>query len=203
MSSNQVNAGRRKVLLGATTGVFAVGAGFTAVPFVSAMSPSERAKAAGAPVEIDLSKVAMGQRVSLVYRGKTVWVVRRSKEVLDNIVSLNSRVLDPNSTGSQQPEYCANDTRAIAGKEEIFVAIAHCTHLGCIPSYRPEVGPQGFDPNWKGGFYCPCHGSRFDLAGRVFPNVPAPCNLVIPKYAYVGDNKLIVGLDPSEVKGAS
>ena len=203
MSSNQVDAKKRKTLVGATVAAFGVGTAFVAVPFLSSMSPSERAKAAGAPVEVDLSKIAMGQKISVIYRGKPVWILRRGKETLANINELSASVLDPQSDSSNQPEYCKNPTRSVEGKEEFFITISLCTHLGCIPQYRPEVSPQAFDANWKGGLYCACHGSLYDLAGRVYPGVPAPRNLDIPKYAFLGNNKLVIGLDPSEVKGVA
>ena len=199
---DNVDEKKRKVLIGVTTATLGVGAGFMFVPYLASMSPSERAKAAGAPVEVDVSKIASGSRVSVTWRGKPVWIVRRSKEVLANINSLNETVDDPLSDNSLQPDYCKNDTRSIKGKEEFFVAISLCTHLGCIPSYRPEVGPQDFSKDWKGGFYCPCHGSLFDLAGRVYPGVPAPTNLQIPPYYFASDTKLVIGID-NDSQGAT
>jgi len=200
MSSDQVDADRRKMLVAATAGSFVVGGGFVAYAFGGSLAPSERAKAAGAPVEVDLSKIEMGQRISVMYRGKPVWVMRRTPEAIENIKKLSSSVLDSMSKGSSQPSYCSNETRSVEGKEEFFITISLCTHLGCIPSYVPEVGAQDYDVNWLGGLYCPCHGSRYDLAGRVFPNVPAPTNLVIPNYAYLSDTKVVIGLGPDEIE---
>jgi len=198
MSDKEVNKSKRNFLIAATSatgGLFTVG---VAVPFLSYWNPSAKAKAAGAPVEIDLSKIAPGQRITVQWRGKPVWIVRRTPEALENLKKLNSTVLDPDSNSSAQPEYAKNPTRSI--NDEYFVTISLCTHLGCIPSYRPELAPEDLGADWLGGFYCPCHGSKFDLAGRVYPGVPAPTNLEIPDHAFVNENKLVVGLSPSDIK---
>lgn len=184
---------RRRVLVAATSAVGAVGAGFALVPFVSSMNPSARARAAGAPVEANVSKLEPGALLRVKWRGKPVWVVHRTPEMLEALPSLNARLVDPASEVPQQPEYCQNPTRAI--KDQYWVAIGICTHLGCSPTYRPEFGPEDLGSDWKGGFHCPCHGSRFDLAGRVFKNVPAPTNLVIPPHTYINDTTILIGVD--------
>lgn len=191
MSAPGVNQSRRRVLVAATTAVGAVGAGFVAVPFISAMNPSAKAKAAGAPVEADISKLEPGALLRVKWRGKPIWIVKRTPEMLAALPTLDPRLTDPNSTVPQQPEYCKNPTRSI--KPEIWVAIGICTHLGCSPTFRPEFAPDDLGADWKGGFFCPCHGSRFDLAGRVFKGVPAPTNLVIPDYMFLNDTTILVG----------
>ncbi len=194
MSAPGVNQSRRRLLVAATTVVGAVGAGFVAVPFVKSMNPSARAKAAGAPVEVDISKLEPGALLRVKWRGKPIWIVRRTPEMLAALPTLDPRLVDPNSAvTSQQPDYCKNPTRSL--KPEYWVAIGICTHLGCSPTFRPEFGPDDLGKDWKGGFFCPCHGSRFDLAGRVFKGVPAPTNLVIPIHMYVNDTTLLVGQD--------
>jgi ubiquinol-cytochrome c reductase iron-sulfur subunit len=155
--------------------------------------PSERAKAAGAPVEVDISKLEAGQMIRVQWRGKPVWLVKRTDEMLAALPTLNDQLRDPDSVEPQQPEYCANPARSI--KPEILVAVGICTHLGCSPSFVPEALPQPFDPVWKGGFFCPCHGSRFDMAGRVYAGVPAPLNLEIPPHKYISDTQVLVGDD--------
>jgi ubiquinol-cytochrome c reductase iron-sulfur subunit len=192
MSAPGVNQSRRRVLVAATTAVGAVGAGFVAVPFIQAMNPSAKAKAAGAPVEADISKLEPGALLRVKWRGKPIWIVKRTPEMLAALPTLDPRLTDPNSTVPQQPEYCKNPTRSI--KPEIWVAIGICTHLGCSPTFRPEFAPDDLGADWKGGFFCPCHGSRFDLAGRVFKGVPAPTNLVIPDYMFLNDTTIMVGL---------
>jgi len=180
-------------LIAATSVVGVVGAGFAAVPFIASMNPSARAKAAGAPVEADISKLEPGALLRVKWRGKPIWIVNRTPEMLAALPSLDPFLVDPNSEVPQQPEYCKNPTRSI--KPEYLVAIGICTHLGCSPNYRPEVAPDDLGPDWKGGFLCPCHGSRFDLAARVYKGVPAPTNLVIPKHMYVNDTTILVGQD--------
>ena len=193
MSADGVDLKKRRTLTAVTSVVGAVGAGFVAYPFLAAWAPSERAKAAGAPVEADISKLEPGQMMRVKWRGKPVWIVRRTEKNLADLPSLDSILADPASDMPQQPGYCQNGHRSI--KPEYFVAIGICTHLGCSPTYRPDVAPEDLGPEWKGGFYCPCHGSRFDLAGRVFSGVPAPTNLVIPKYRFLSDTRIIVGDD--------
>lgn len=193
MSAQGVDNKRRRVLVAATSVVGAVGIGYVAVPFIASMNPSARAKAAGAPVEADISKLETGAILRVKWRGKPVWVVNRNKKMLAALPELDPMLVDPSSEGSIQPEYCKNPTRSI--KPEYLVAIGICTHLGCAPTYRPEFAPADLGPDWKGGFFCPCHGSRFDLAARVFQGSPAPTNLVIPKHTYVSDTVILIGED--------
>jgi ubiquinol-cytochrome c reductase iron-sulfur subunit len=161
------------------------------------MLPSAKAQAAGAPVEVDISKLEMGQLITVEWRGKPVWILRRTPESVELLSSLNDEMADPSSEMNQQPEYCQNENRSI--REEIAVIVGVCTHLGCSPLYRPEMAPADLGPDWKGGFYCPCHGSKYDLSGRVYKNMPAPKNLPIPPYRFVGDNTVLVGEDPEGV----
>ncbi len=193
MSAQGVNKNRRRVLIAATSVMGAVGAGYVAVPFISSMNPSARARAAGAPVEADIGKLEPGALLRVKWRGKPVWVVNRTEEMLAALPELEPLLVDPDSNASNQPDYCKNKTRSI--KKQYLVAIGICTHLGCSPTYRPEVAPEDLGPEWKGGFFCPCHGSRFDLAGRVYKGVPAPVNLVIPKHTYVSDSVILIGED--------
>ncbi|MCI0732959.1 MAG: ubiquinol-cytochrome c reductase iron-sulfur subunit [Methylococcaceae bacterium] len=196
MNDDAVDEGRRRVLTVATSVVGAIGAGFVAVPFLSAMEPSARTRAAGAPVEIDISKLEVGQLIRVGWRGRPVWVVRRSQESLDDLGTLKDFLRDPDSEESIQPKDASNSMRSI--KPEIFLAIGICTHLGCSPTFRPDIAPSDLGSDWKGGFFCPCHGSRFDLAGRVYKSVPAPTNLEIPPYRYLSDTRIIVGEESSE-----
>lgn len=185
---------KRRLLLGATSVVGAVGAAFVAAPFLSSMAPSARAKAAGAPVEVDISKLEPGMMVTVEWRGRPVWIIKRSKEMLDALTKADDKVADPKSDQPQQPEYAKNETRSI--KTEILVVVGICTHLGCSPSDKMKIGADsGMGDDWPGGFYCPCHGSKFDLAGRVFKGMPAPVNLVIPPHTYLTDSRLLVGED--------
>ncbi|BBB28895.1 ubiquinol-cytochrome c reductase iron-sulfur subunit [Neptunomonas japonica] len=195
MSNDGVNKGRRRLLIGATSAVGAVGAVGAAVPFVASWNPSAKAKAAGAPAKADISKLEPGQQMIVEWRGKPVWVVKRGEEALAALSSIDpGKLSDPDSEVPQQPAYIPNDAdRSI--RPDISVLVGICTHLGCSPSYKPEVGPQEFDANWVGGFYCPCHGSRFDLSGRVYKGSPAPTNLVIPPHKYEGEDIIIVGVD--------
>ena len=199
MKDDAVDAGRRRVLTVATSVVGAIGAGFVAVPFLSSMQPSARTRAAGAPVEIDISKLEVGQLIRVEWRGKPVWVLHRGQEALDSLKLTEDLLSDPESKESIQPEAATNPERAI--KPEIFLAIGICTHLGCSPTFRPDVAPADLGPDWHGGFFCPCHGSRFDLAGRVYEGVPAPTNLEIPPYRYLSDTRIIVGEESSEEVG--
>lgn len=195
MSTDDVNTSRRRFLSTAATSVVGgVGVVFAAWPFVASMNPSAKAEAAGAPVEADVSKLEPGQMMTVEWRGKPVWLVHRTQEMLDSLPSMNDRLRDPNSeVASQQPEYAANLHRSI--KEEYLVLIGICTHLGCSPTYRPEVAPADLGADWQGGFFCPCHGSRFDMAGRVYQGVPAPTNLVVPPYQYLSETQILVGQD--------
>ena len=190
-----VNQGRRRFLTATTAVVGAVGAGFVAVPFIKSWNPSARAKLAGAPVTADISALAEGQRLVLEWRGQPIWIVRRSQAVLQALPTLVDQLRDPQSENAdQQPEYAVNPTRSI--KPEVSVLVGLCTHLGCSPEMKAEIKPEPFDANWKGGYFCPCHKSKFDMAGRVFQGVPAPTNLVVPPHYYENDTTLVIGLDP-------
>lgn len=193
MADNGVNKGRRRLLLGATTVVGAVGAVGVAVPFVASWQPSARARAAGAPVKADVSKLEEGQRMIVEWRGRPVWIVKRTPEMIERTESFDtSRLVDPESNEPQQPDYVSGPLRSI--RPEISVLIGICTHLGCSPLFRPE--PEDVDMEaWPGGYFCPCHGSFFDLSGRVFRNVPAPTNLEVPPYRFESDDVIIVGED--------
>ncbi len=193
MSTQGADPSRRRFLTAATTVVGAVGAAYVAVPFVTSMLPSDKAKAAGAPVEADISKVEPGQMIRVQWRGKPVWVVNRTPEMLKALPTLDGDLRDPGSEESAQPDYAKNPTRAV--KEEFLVLVGICTHLGCSPTYRPEVAPADLGADWKGGFFCPCHGSRFDLAGRVYQGVPAPLNLELPPHRYVSNTVILIGED--------
>ena len=194
MSKQEVDRNKRRFLIAATTAVGGVAAVGAVVPFVMSMLPSERAKAAGAPVEVDISKIEPGQKINVEWRGKPVWVVRRTEEALKDIEAMTSGLRDPNSeVAEQQPKYAQNVVRSI--KPEYLVLIGICTHLGCSPTYVKKDEEHQLGADWKGGFFCPCHGSRFDLAGRVFEGVPAPTNLVVPPHKYIGDTVILVGVD--------
>ncbi|MFL6673886.1 MAG: ubiquinol-cytochrome c reductase iron-sulfur subunit [Massilia sp.] len=191
-SPNSAEQARRKFLLVSTAGVGAVGLVAAAIPFVESMSPSERARAAGAPTEVDFSKIAPGALSTVDWRGKPIWVLHRTPEMLANLGKHDALLADPFSKVEQQPDYAKNPTRS--RRPEFLVVTAVCTHLGCIPVFRPEPGAPDLGADWPGGFYCPCHGSKYDLAGRVFLNVPAPINLEVPPYAFQGD-KLVIGVE--------
>jgi ubiquinol-cytochrome c reductase iron-sulfur subunit len=184
---------KRRFLTATTSVIGAVGVVGVAVPFIASWQPSTRAKAAGAPVEADISKLGPGELLRVKWRGKPVWIMRRTEKNLEDLKTLDPKLADPASDMPQQPEYAKNPHRS--RKPEIWVAVGICTHLGCSPTYRPEVAPEDLGPAWVGGFYCACHGSRFDLAGRVFSGVPAPTNLVIPPYQFLDDNTVLVGDD--------
>lgn len=191
--SDGVDTSRRRFLTAATSVVGAVGAVYVAVPFVKSMWPSARAQAAGAPVEVDISKIEPGQMLNVEWRGKPVWIVNRTPEMLNSLDELNDRVSDPQSQASEQPEYAQNQTRSI--KDGILIMVAICTHLGCSPKYRPDVAPADLGKDWLGGFFCPCHGSKYDLAGRVYKGMPAPLNMPVPPHRYIGDSVVLVGED--------
>jgi len=191
MSTDGVNVERRRLLIGATAAVGAVGVAGAAVPFVKSWNPSAKAKAAGAPVTADISQLEIGQRAVFEWRGKPVWVVRRTPEMLANLKKIEGDLKDPQSTEEQQPAYARNATRSI--KPEFLILTGICTHLGCSPLFRPEIAPADLGDKWVGGFFCPCHGSRFDLAGRVFNGVPAPLNLVVPPHKYETDSIIVIG----------
>jgi ubiquinol-cytochrome c reductase iron-sulfur subunit len=195
MAEQRVNQGRRRFLTATTAVVGGVGAAFLAVPFIKSWLPSERAQAAGAPVQVDISKLEPGQLLIASWRGLPVWVYLRSPEMLAALPTLDDSLRDPASENTdQQPQYAANPVRALRPEVGVYVGI--CTHLGCSPTFVPELAPQPFDADWKGGFFCPCHKSRFDLAGRVYSGVPAPTNLPVPPHRFLADTLIEVGLDP-------
>ncbi len=195
MANEGVNPGRRRFITATTAVVGGVGVAFAAVPFIKSWTPSARAQVAGAPVEVDLSKIEVGQRYVVQWRGQPVWILRRNEDVLSRLPGLNERLRDPDSqVADQQPGYAQNDHRSI--KPEWMVLIGLCTHLGCAPRYIPEMAPQPFDGQWQGGFFCPCHNSRFDMAGRVYQGVPAPTNLRVPPHRYLDDNLIQIGVNP-------
>lgn len=195
--NDPVNTGRRRFLTASTVVVGAVGAGFAAVPFIKSWNPSTRAKLAGAPISADISALAEGQRIILEWRGQPIWIVKRSKAILETLPTLDGLLRDPKSENlDQQPSYIKGELRSI--KPEISVLVGLCTHLGCSPEMKAEIRPEPFDPEWKGGYFCPCHKSRFDMAGRVFQGVPAPTNLVVPPHHYENDNTIVIGVDPTQ-----
>ncbi|HVE48415.1 MAG TPA: ubiquinol-cytochrome c reductase iron-sulfur subunit [Casimicrobiaceae bacterium] len=193
-SAPPADAKKRRFLVGMTSAIGGVGAAAVAVPFVISMFPSERAKAAGAPVDVDISKVEPGQKIDIEWRGKVVWCVNRTPEMLGSLKKVEPQLADPNSNKSEQPSYAKNETRSI--KPAMFVAVGICTHLGCSPTFRREIAPADLGPDWLGGFFCPCHQSKFDLAGRVYKGMPAPTNLEIPPHRYATDTRVVVGEDP-------
>ncbi len=198
MSDEGVDRSKRRFLINLTTAVGAVGTAFVATPFVLSMMPSARARAAGAPVEVDISKLEPGQMLTIEWRGKPVWILRRTAEMLKSLPQLDGELADPTSkVAGQQPAYAQNPARAI--KPELLVLIGICTHLGCSPLPKLQAGAiSGLGEGWLGGFFCPCHGSKFDLAGRVWKNVPAPTNLEVPPHSYLSDTRLIIGVDQKE-----
>jgi ubiquinol-cytochrome c reductase iron-sulfur subunit len=169
---------------------------YTAVPFLASWQPSARAKALGAPVEVDISKLEIGAMLRVMWRGRLVWVLRRSPEMLQRIENSSFDLRDPDSAESEQPEYARNEFRSI--KPEILIVVGNCTHLGCAPIERFDVAPADLGADWVGGFFCPCHGSKFDLSGRVFAGVPAPTNLSVPPHRFLSDDLILVGEDSGE-----
>lgn len=194
MSNDGVNTARRRFLTAATSAVGVAGAVGIAVPFVGSWNPSAKAKAAGAPVKADIGKVQPGQMIVVEWRGKPVYVMHRTPEQLKSLPSLDDQLKDPHSEISQQPAYVDQENRAI--RPELMVLVGLCTHLGCAPKFHPEVGATAFaGEDWRGGYFCPCHGSTFDLAGRVYKAVPASTNLIVPPHSFEGDDVLVVGVD--------
>ena len=194
----EVNLERRRFLIGATAVVGAVGVGGAAVPFLASWAPSAKARAAGAPVKIDVSKLGPGEILGPLpeWRGKPIFVVKRTAEALSALEAPDVALADPDSERlEQQPSYAANAWRAREEAKDVSVLVGICTHLGCSPKFYGEVGPQPFDAEWKGGYFCPCHGSKFDLAGRVYAGVPAPSNLEVPPYMFESDGLIVVGAD--------
>lgn len=197
MSYGGVDQGRRRFLTATTAVVGAVGAAYTAVPFVASWTPSARARAIGAPVQVDYSKLEPGMLMRVKWRGKPVWIVRRTPEALAALKDVEGSLRDPGSQEEQQPSYARNPHRSVT--PEVLVLVGLCTHLGCSPTMVKASEPHSLGDDWKGGFFCPCHGSKFDMAGRVFQNVPAPLNLVVPPYQFVDDNNIIIGSEAEAV----
>lgn len=199
-AEDKVDEQRRCFLRRATATVGGIGLAATTIPFISYWLPSADTEAEGKPIQVDLTPIQPAQQLTIMWRNMPIWVIRRTQEMIDNLPKLNNLLRDPDSDEDQQPPYAKNINRSI--KPEFFVAIGICTHLGCIPTYRPDIG--SVTPSWLGGFYCPCHGSLYDLAGRVYKGVPAPKNLEIPSYAYINDNLIIIGEDqaPAQTKKA-
>ena len=192
-TEGKVDCGRRRLIV-ATAAVGAAGAVTAVVPFLSSMLPSERAKAAGAPVEVDVSNLGPGQMLTVEWRGKPVWIFNRDQDMLETLSKLDEAVADPKSEAKQQPDYCKNPTRSI--KPNLLVAVGICTHLGCSPSSKFKTGAEeGMAADWPGGFLCPCHGSTFDFAGRVYKSKPAPTNLEVPPHTYLTDTRILIGED--------
>ncbi|HIF9189431.1 ubiquinol-cytochrome c reductase iron-sulfur subunit [Photobacterium damselae] len=196
MSNTPISSGRRRFLTVTTSVVGGLGAAAIAVPFIKSWNPSAKAKAAGAPVEVDISKLEEGQMIRVEWRGKPVWVVRRSDAVLKQLEGHDEQLRDAASDEPQQPDYAKNAYRSV--KPEIFLAVGICTHLGCSPTYLPSTFSEQVS-GIASGFFCPCHGSKFDMAGRVFSGVPAPLNLVVPPHTFLDDNTILVGVDGEEV----
>ena len=198
MDNKKINQGRRRFLTLATAGAGAVATAGVAVPFLASFSPSEKAKAAGAPVELDISKIEAGQMLTAEWQGKPIWVLNRTEAQQKEVPALNGEMADPTSEVEHQPEYCKNETRSI--KPNILIAVGICTHLGCSPTSKFKHGNEdGMGEDWQGGFICPCHGSTFDFAGRVFKNKPAPTNLIVPPHTYLSDTRILIGEDRKEV----
>ena len=194
----KVNKTRRNLVV-ATSVAGGVAGVAAAVPFVASMLPSERARAAGAPVETDISRLAPGELAVIEWRGKPVWIIRRTKEMIESLKAVTPRLTDPGSKSSDQPKYAENEHRS--AKPELMVMEGVCTHLGCSPQLKSAEAKAEMGADWVGGFYCPCHGSKFDYAGRVFRGAPAPTNLRVPPYTFASDNTLVIGED-AETKGA-
>jgi len=197
MPTDGVNKGRRRFLVATTSVVGTVGVGFAAVPFIQSWMPSAKAQAVGAPVRVNFGALEPGQVLKVLWRGQTIGILRRSQESLNLLPEMNDRLRDPESEQSEQPTFAKNEYRS--SKPEYLVVNMICTHLGCVPQVVPEVGPEPWDENWKGGFFCPCHKSKFDMAGRVYKGVPAPTNLRIPPYHYIDDQTLLIGVNPEGV----
>ena len=198
--SGDVDQSKRRFLVGMTTAVGTAGTVGIAVPFVKSMLPSERAQAAGAPIEVDISKLQPGELLTVEWRKKPVWIFKRTEKNLQDLATLNEKLTDAGSeTTSQQPDYAKNEHRSREDRKDIAVLVGICTHLGCSPKHFPDLAPAGFEEGWVGGFYCPCHGSTFDLAGRVYSGVPAPLNLPVPPYKFIDETTVLVGDDSAGV----
>ena len=191
--TKNVDRSKRRLLVAASVAAGGVATAGATAPFVISLMPSERAKAAGAPIEVDITKIEPGAMMVVEWQGKPVWIVHRTKAMLDLLDKHNDDLADADSSVGQQPEYCKNPQRSI--KPEYLVVLGVCTHLGCSPTYRPEIAPADLGDKWPGGWFCPCHGSRFDLAGRVYRGAPAPSNLVVPPHKYLSETRLMIGDD--------
>lgn len=194
----EIDLGKRCFLRRATETAGTIGIAASAIPFVSYWLPSIDTEASGAPIKVDISQLQPKQQLTIPWRSQPIWIIKRTEDMLAELPKLNSKLRDPDSLEDQQPSYAKNLYRSI--RPEIFVAVGICTHLGCVPTYRPDVG--GISPDWPGGFYCPCHGSFYDLAGRVYKGVPAPLNLRIPRYMYLNDHEIMLGEDKTGIEGA-
>jgi ubiquinol-cytochrome c reductase iron-sulfur subunit len=194
MPTDGVNNKRRRFLVATTSVVGAVGAGFAAVPFIKSWKPSAKAHAVGSPVQVTLDGLDPGQLLKVQWRGQTIGILRRTQEMIDLLPEVDGDLKDPESQQSEQPAFALNEARAL--RDEYLIVNMHCTHLGCVPQIIPQVGPQPFEENWKGGFFCPCHKSKFDMAGRVYKGVPAPSNLRIPPYSFIDDTTVVIGVNP-------
>lgn len=194
MASDEMDPTRRRFLTGATTVVGGAGLLAGIVPFVNSMSVSARAQAAGAPVEVDIGMLEPGQRVTYEWRGKPVWVVRRTERMLETLAEIEPELADPESAKSEQPPYCQNPERAREDRPDVLVMVGVCTHLGCSPTYYPDAGGE-LGSDWLGGFFCPCHGSKYDISGRVYSGQPAPKNMPVPPYMYASETRLVIGDD--------
>lgn len=194
MSVEEMDPNRRRFLVSATSVIGGVGLACAAIPFIASWEPSAKTKALGAPIEIDISKIEPGQKITVAWRGQPIFVVHRTSDELATLPNLDPQLRDPYSEEPQQPKYATNEWRSI--KKDILVVIGICTHLGCVPLYKPDA--NSVEPGWEGGFFCPCHGSKYDMAGRVYKGVPAPLNLVVPPYQYLSDSRLLIGEDKSQ-----
>jgi ubiquinol-cytochrome c reductase iron-sulfur subunit len=198
MAAESVNHGRRRFLTASTVVVGGIGGIFAAIPFIASWKPNAKAVAAGAPVTADISKLAVGEQMTIAWRGRPIFIVRRSPEMVAALPAEDVRLKDPQSAVvDQQPEFARNGHRSL--KPEVLVLVGSCTHLGCAPKLHPEVQPEPWDSDWRGGYYCPCHNSRFDLAGRVYDGSPAPTNLVVPPHRFESDARVVIG----ETEGAA
>lgn len=191
MTVEEMDVNRRRFLTTATSVVGGIGLACAAVPFITSWEPSAKAKALGAPIEVDISRIEPGQKITVPWRGQPIFVVHRTPSELSALPSLDPLLRDPFSKESEQPNYADNEYRSI--KQDILVVIGICTHLGCVPLYKPDI--NSVETGWEGGFFCPCHGSKYDMAGRVYKGVPAPLNLVIPPYQYLSDTRILIGDD--------
>ena len=196
MPDDTVDVGRRRFLTGSTALVGGTGAVVAMWPFVASMSPSARARTAGAPIEVDIGQMEWGQKIDLIWRKQPIWIIRRTPEMVAALEVEAGYLRDPRSNESQQPEFAQNSHRSL--NPEFLVLVGVCTHLGCNPTYRPDAAPEDLGADWPGGFFCACHGSRFDLAGRVYDHVPANANLRVPPYRFVSDTRILIGEMPEE-----